>query len=184
MYHIKQDQRSLLSARLLQDGLAKCLTDKKYTDISVSELCEVSHVSRTTFYRLFDSIDDLLRYNLDYLSEKAADQLPVDEDTTPKEYLQFMLAFLKDNMKLYEAVIMSERTDIMTESLQRTSARHVSSRFDKEFSENEKDYLIAFLISTAISMNRVNLAHGKTETPEDLLNIFQKFTRIIDEGIV
>ena len=184
MYHIKQDQRSLTSAKMLQDGLYKCLTDKKYVDITISQLCEISYVSRTTFYRLFDEIDDLLQYTLDSLSDKAIEEMRPDENTTPKEYLQFYLSFIKENGRLYETAILSGRTEIMARSMLRIPKNRPVSKYDVDFSENEKDYLIAFIISTVTTLYKVNLLHGKKETPEDLWNILLKVIRSFDEGIV
>jgi AcrR family transcriptional regulator len=178
MYHIKQDQRSLLSAKMLQDGLSGCLSVRKYTDISISELCDTAHVSRTTFYRLFDSIDDLLQYTLDTLAQKAISQLNTGEAIPATNFLPRLFDFIKENMKLYETVIMSKRTDIMTSALHKIATKVVYPEIQGDFSESEKDYLAALLISAAITMNQVNLSHGRKDTPEDLLKIFYKIMRI------
>jgi AcrR family transcriptional regulator len=53
------------SKELLANALAQLLSTKKFTQISIKEICEEAQVSRQTFYNLFDSKDDILRYYLE-----------------------------------------------------------------------------------------------------------------------
>ena len=72
MYHIKNDKRCLRSAALIADALERLLDQKIFADISVSDLQRESGVGRSTFYRLFDNIDDVVTYLVD---EKFKDGL-------------------------------------------------------------------------------------------------------------
>ena len=65
MYHIKTDKRSQRSVKLFCEGLAEVLKKKDYQEISISDLCLETGMARTTFYRLFDIIDDVLLYQFD-----------------------------------------------------------------------------------------------------------------------
>ena len=65
MYHISEDKRAVKSAELIWEGLEKCLAEKELKKIRISDINEKSYVSRATFYRLFDSIGDVLIYRCD-----------------------------------------------------------------------------------------------------------------------
>lgn len=65
MYHIASDKRAQRSADLLADAQKKLLLKKDPVALSVALLCREAGVSRTTFYRLFDTPDDVIRYVLD-----------------------------------------------------------------------------------------------------------------------
>jgi len=54
------DRRILLSKMMLQEALIKILEQKKLSEISVLELCEKANVNRTTFYKYYRDISDLL----------------------------------------------------------------------------------------------------------------------------
>lgn len=56
----KENQRILLTKRLLQDGLLQLLETKELDRISVTELCRVSGINRATFYNHYASPQDLL----------------------------------------------------------------------------------------------------------------------------
>lgn len=65
MYHVKDSKRTKESARLIVGGLHECLKMKKFESITVTDVQKQSTVGRATFYRLFDSVSDVLAYEFD-----------------------------------------------------------------------------------------------------------------------
>lgn len=65
MYHISKDKRTIESARLIYEGLLECLKTKAFDQITVSDLQKESGVARSTFYRAFDNISDVLYWKCD-----------------------------------------------------------------------------------------------------------------------
>lgn len=57
----KENQRILLTKRLLQEGLLNLLETKALDKISVTELCRESGINRATFYNHYNSPHDLLQ---------------------------------------------------------------------------------------------------------------------------
>lgn len=53
--------RSRPALMRIQETLLSLLKDKALADISVIELCERAHVSRTTFYAYYSNVDDVYR---------------------------------------------------------------------------------------------------------------------------
>ena len=56
----KENQRIVLTKRLLQEGLLRLLETKELEKISVTELCKESGINRATFYNHYSSPQDLL----------------------------------------------------------------------------------------------------------------------------
>ena len=69
MYHIPNDKRAVSSADNLEKALYELLTTRDMNEISVTDLCHASGVSRATFYRLYDNPTDILRHGLDNTME-------------------------------------------------------------------------------------------------------------------
>ena len=67
MYHIPNDVRARKSVELILQGLYKALEKKSLNDIKVNDIYLNCYVSRATFYRLFDSIYDVLLYQCDLI---------------------------------------------------------------------------------------------------------------------
>ncbi|MCD8299639.1 MAG: TetR/AcrR family transcriptional regulator [Clostridiales bacterium] len=55
-----ENQRIRVSKAMLKSGLLTLLREKPLNQISVSELCSVSQINRTTFYKYYGSQMDLL----------------------------------------------------------------------------------------------------------------------------
>ncbi len=61
--HTKEsDQRERQIEHALLDIMQRCL----YRDITISEICRKAEISRQTFYRYFDSVDDVLYALVDH----------------------------------------------------------------------------------------------------------------------
>jgi AcrR family transcriptional regulator len=57
---VKEDQRTMLTKRLLKDSLVKLLKEKSIYKITVRELCEIADINRSTFYRYYENQFSLL----------------------------------------------------------------------------------------------------------------------------
>ena len=64
MYH-GNNPTALTSQQMFSDALNELLKQKEFKDISVSELCKLSGVSRQTFYSLFGTKENILLYQLE-----------------------------------------------------------------------------------------------------------------------
>jgi len=50
-----ENQRIRLSKAMLKNGLLKLLKEKSLNEITICELCAVSGINRTTFYKYYGS---------------------------------------------------------------------------------------------------------------------------------
>lgn len=60
MYHIKNDKRAQASTELICAGLLACMKEKPFARITITDVQRASTVSRSTFYRNFDCLEDVL----------------------------------------------------------------------------------------------------------------------------
>ncbi len=70
LYHIKNDKRTKLTAELLGNALNKLIFKDKWLDLTVTELVNEAGIGRATFYRNFDAIEDVLKYQIDISMNK------------------------------------------------------------------------------------------------------------------
>jgi len=169
---------------MIVDGLRDCLSDKHFTDIGVSELCGRAEVSRSTFYRLFDTTTDVLQYLVDSLVKEASDRILAKGTKEGAEYIRFYLDFIEKNIPLFETILMSGRIDILSRALTDHATVLIPADLLGNFSTSELDYLKAFSSSAAVSLYRVNIQHGKTESAKDLWEVFKKVLKMLYENIM
>lgn len=66
MYKICKTEQSAKRQRQLEQGLLKALEQRRFEDISISELCQQMGVPRKSFYRYFSSKDGALHAMIDH----------------------------------------------------------------------------------------------------------------------
>jgi AcrR family transcriptional regulator len=99
-------EKAALQQRKLEECLLSVMQDKPYSEISVSSLCEQTDLSRKTFYRLFESKQDVLDSLIDRtLREYIRYPLPQSVDTAEvsPDLLGFYCFWL-DQRKLLDAL--------------------------------------------------------------------------------
>ena len=168
MYHIKQDKRAQASVELICEGLKQCLKEKSFENISISDIQRVSGVSRSTFYRNFDRIEDVLALMCDSVFQEAfgAGYANISEAV-------FRTWFRHADM--IETVVSIGRGDMLYESLRRCSdhwRRGIPGRRDAALF----DYLVSIISSSMMGIMITWVERGCRESEEELTNmILQSF---------
>lgn len=169
MYHIANDKRAVCSAQKIGNGLLNCLEHKSFAEITVTDVQKSASVGRATFYRLFDNISDVLAYLCDGVFECSAKEFCKlksfnADDTT--------LAFIKvwfDNEKLLQAIVDSNRQDILYQSHVKYLAPFVSGFFKGIQEDDEQTtYLMTTLTACVSALMIAWLKNGGKESAEQL----------------
>lgn len=67
---MKQDKRSRRTRLWLFETLLELIEKKDYSEISITELTEKADIARQTFYRNYDSMDDILLSKMDEILDE------------------------------------------------------------------------------------------------------------------
>lgn len=170
MYHIKNDKRCLRSAALIADALERLLDQKIFADISVSDLQRESGVGRSTFYRLFDNIDDVVTYLVD---EKFKDIVAEYNSLSWKDFTAACLeGIIGENEKLIN-IVTDGRTDLLTRSI-RNNLQKIHLH-DDPVRIREVSYSFAVFAGSCISMIRSWDENGRIESIDELAEIIERF---------
>lgn len=172
MYHIKKDKRTYSSAALLCEGLASLLERKPYPEISIADVCAACGVARSTFYRLFDTLDDLLLYQFDSLFEEtlAAYQHSGADNGT---YARLILTTALRNKPLISAIVHSGRSDLFDFST-RTNEAAVLHTLQMTLGPSEQLYCTPMLNAMIFAVIRTWVAGGCRETAEELYKVLKR----------
>jgi len=69
LYHIKDDKRTDVTTKLIQEALSALILENEWGCFTVTSLAERAKVGRATFYRSFDSVEDVLQFQVDHSME-------------------------------------------------------------------------------------------------------------------
>lgn len=178
MYHIKRDKRAKTSVELICNGLNKCLAEKPYHEISISDVQRASTVSRSTFYRNFDCLDDVLALICDCGFREAFSDIEKSDMRTA------VFKYWFHHSELLEALVVSHRTDILFDSFRRTASELDALKpFQKD--PAAYDYFISMLSSSISGILVTWVEHGRRESEKELMQKIKKcFKAMIVLGIV
>lgn len=168
MYHIKEDKRAKASVELICDGLKRCLKEKSFESVTISDIQRVSGVSRSTFYRNFDRIEDVLALMCDRVFEEAflSDYANISEAA-------FRTWFR--HQELIETIVGIDRGDMLYASLRRCTSR-MSSGLPESGDAALLDYLASIIASSMMGIMITWVERGKKESEEELKGmILQSF---------
>lgn len=181
MYRIKNNRRVINSAELIVKGLTKCIRSTPFEQINVCDIAAASGVSRSTFYRIFDTPTDVLAYMCDKLALDTI-HLYKDKKIGNDHYLIGInaLRYWCSQTDIIETIFRSGCSNILQKSFEAYSSDIVNSV--KGLSEKEIDYLRTTLIGIICSILVVWTRHGRQETPEELMETYKKIGMVIKKS--
>lgn len=172
MYHIKADRRSLRSCKMIYDGLAALMQNKPFDSITVTDLVEKAKVGRTTFYRYFDQIEDVLRMRCDQVAAELIDYLvenrPADMPVRTA-ILESILRYFHLHSEVIELLMKANRVYIFEEALYRYFVSFKTSFSEFYGVEDEYvDYIMLARIGSLANVLTHWVATGKQQAPDAL----------------
>lgn len=168
MYHIKSDRRSQRTAAEIGRGLLECLEEKPLSAITVTDIHRATNISRATFYRLFDNIDDVL----DYLCEQSSEEesFLAEQASEPSLLFTRMLALGLENHSMVKALIENGRYDLIFRYAERRYRliRSLSPEQIRELDEAAYEYMISALAMNMVATMVTWHHRGRIDTAEEI----------------
>lgn len=183
MYHISNDKRSRESAELIYNGLLKCLNTKSFDLITISDLQRASSVARTTFYRSFDNVSDVLYWKCDNcFKEVLFGYIPsnfFDELDFAKHYFHYWM----NHSEILELLLKINRHDIIY-ACHMKNADSLKTQYGQVpgLPLKHANYFIAIRTGFTISVLTAWLIGGKKESAEEIMQIIEEQIMLISKS--
>ena len=75
MYHQCTTEKTANQQQIFCDALYSAMHERLYADITITDLCNQTRLSRNIFYRLFDCKDDVLYANIEEIFVSVSKEL-------------------------------------------------------------------------------------------------------------
>ena len=177
MYHIKNDRRARASAERICAALLALLEEKPFEAVTIGDIQRVSTASRSTFYRNFDRLEDVLALLCDRGFQEAFRR------ERGEGYPVAVFRYWSENSSVLETLVSIRRTDLLFSSFRRTAAELPALR---ELAENaaQYDYFVSIITSGMAGILVTWIEHGKRETPDEVLaHVIAAFGNLFALGI-
>ena len=169
MYHIKNDKRCLRSAAKIGSALRTLMMVKPLPYITVSDIQRTSGTGRSTFYRLFDNIDDVLLY---VVEEEFSDMIQLYRGMSWAEFTGHFIEAVVAESRLLLNVAESGKTYLIAKAI-RTRLMEEAGKDHFEF-DNISRYMISMFVGGTITLVTAWDENGRKETIGELAEIMQK----------
>lgn len=162
------------SRRWITKALLELMMAKPYQKISITEIAEEADVVRRTFYRNFESKEDVIKTYIESIfkgfieSVKENDQ--IDNKIVAKEFFEYMNRHKVFLRLLYE----HEMFDLILKVFEERIIEHAGQNDWEKKSQSDVyvKYSRSFFIAGLWYMLETWLKSGMFETPEELASIF------------
>ena len=173
MYHIKNDQRAIRSSQLLYEGLTRLMREKPFNTITVTDLVVSAQVGRTTFYRNFDEIEDILRMRCDQTFDELISYvmgyLQQNPNETEVAILKPTLRYFYLHSEIVELLMQAKRIDIIQDSFRaRLQSFKEQVVVHHGIAAEYVDYAIAIRIGVLTNILIQWIENGKRHAPDAL----------------
>ncbi|QUI25335.1 TetR/AcrR family transcriptional regulator [Vallitalea pronyensis] len=181
---MKQDRRSKRTRLWLYEGLMELMKSKDYGDISITELTEKSDIARQSFYRIYDSKDDILLSKMNDIHREIFDESELDLEQEKDPFLDIVIHKLVKAFEENEVFF----TALLNAGLQHKAltqfSEYIGRFYAKEKNYQELDernqYRIHFIVG-GIYMVLFKWNECNMDTPtETIITIMQKSAKHIN----
>lgn len=153
------------SRRLIMDGFFLILKDNKYSKISMSEIAEVSMVTRMTLYRHFKSKDQILKYLIMNLIEDIKTDFSQLEHKNLASLIKVRNQKISDSKYLKVALSNKEAEPIVREFI-KLGRSMFSTSTDKPYGQNK--FMFEFIIGGIENITTKWILDGMKESPDTI----------------
>ncbi len=164
------------SRKWLTDALLSLMEEKAFEDISITEIARKADLSRRTFYRIFETKEDILICYADELYGKFLELLNRETDrrftVTVRLYFEFwyrhrhFLELLKQSEML--PFMMNQYTSLFPKVFQTLKGDHPLAHNEEALS-----YAMAFSAGGLLSILLRWAEDGMDKTPEDIMRLME-----------
>ena len=148
------------------------MQEKALATVRVSDINEKSFVSRATFYRLFDSVQDVLVYECDCIFTELTLELSKGSFSSSKELFLFFIRQWLRQKALLKALVENNLTNILYDThMKNRELLKTIYAHESKMDEQDADYLVSVLTGIIPSVINVWYMHGQRESADE---IFQR----------
>lgn len=175
------DRRSARTRLALHQALIQLVLERDYDEITVGDITDKANVGRSTFYAHYTDKDDLLRSGIGHLrallqhEHARATAGETRPDLRALGFSGFMTSHIKEQHRLYRALMRGRAGPIMVEQIRRNLCDIVRAELSANGAAARPggEFAVQFIVGAYMSIITWWLDRGGKETPEEINQAFR-----------
>jgi AcrR family transcriptional regulator len=176
----KQDPRSAATKEKIINAYIQLLSETKPEYISALEICEIANIHRSTFYRHYESINDI-EIDIEKMVLKTfsdiLDNTPLDDFINGRKiFLKTVSETIRNDLSFYTKVLLVNRRVDFIEKIDATIRNKLKETLSEktELSDDEIDYVFTFAVAGRVAVYRKWIMSGFKQSEETISSILEK----------
>ncbi|SDH82657.1 Transcriptional regulator C-terminal region [Pseudobutyrivibrio sp. 49] len=152
---VKNNRRTLVTKRILKESLLSLMAEKPITKISIKEICDLSEMSRSTFYLHYQDQFELLKDIENEVLDKSFEALEdLGGDFNTIESIENFLNYVKSNKETFGVLLCQSDTIDFQNAIIEKIANHVKESVP-DFNQMKSDkYIFVFIMNGSLNVLR------------------------------
>jgi len=144
--------------------LISLMGKKKITDISISEICDKAQVGRASFYRNYDSKEEVIQFYTDNIINDWAEEIEKDPSANIYNFFQSLFQHFQKNQAFYKTLYKQNMSPMILGAIRKRL--NINKDIDPA-----SLYSRAFTAYGIFGWIDIWFSNGMKETPEELNRI-------------
>ena len=172
--NVKNNKRYKVSSEKIENAFLQLIEHKDYENISIGEICKNAGINRSTFYTLYDDINDLIINIEGKFAKGIANIFNYGERQTHEAFIE-MFAFVKENKHFYKAFLNIPYVTLAEMKTKMEVLKNIGSNINIHKSNNIDLFYRANFFGAGIKeICRLWLEYDCKETPEQMAKLLLK----------
>jgi len=168
----KNNRRTVLTKRILKESLLELMAQKPISKISIKEICDLSDMSRSTFYLHYQDQFALLEDIEKEVLEKTFENLTnIDSEINTKESIGHFLEYVKDNRDTFGVLLCQPENVSFQNAIVDTVGSHIRASVPSFFGDERETYLYSFIMHGSLSVLVDWISNGYNLPVKDLAEV-------------
>lgn len=159
-------EKQNLTQKYIFEAFKNLLTTQKYEDISVCDICKKAGVSRMSFYRNFNSKDELAVKGFDYIVHKIQKEVN-QKSVNVYNVIRECFVIFRD----YKDIIGSLQHTEIFQSIIANSTQNLQDNFNIDYINKSARYAPLFYVSAVYFVIINWLKNGANESPDEMARL-------------
>lgn len=168
----KNNSRYKAGNEKIETAFLALLYNKKYEDISITDICKKSQINRSTFYAHYNDINELI---IKIENKFASSLSSIFEFGTKMDNSAFeeMFAFVKKNKYFYKAFLNIPYTTIAEKNTQINILSNINEKYNMQGSDLEIFYRANFFGAGIKQICKIWLDRNCKESPKQMAELIK-----------
>lgn len=149
----KNNRRTVITRKILKESLLELMQAKSISKITIKEICELSDMSRFTFYLHYQDQFELLEdIEKEVLNQTFQNLKDLDTEASALKSIEVFLNYVKNNKTIFGILLCRPETQTFRQGITNSVQTYIQSIVPEIADTHEKPYLYSFVMNGSLNV--------------------------------